>query len=108
MDSPTPRSNPIVRVCSRRTASRSFTIAASNPNLSVIRGLVCKLVYICHTIDVDVMSNDVKNVRGFTMNELLQKFKDNVTRLALELEDRGFFKNVKSWARTLKSALPKF
>ena len=42
------------------------------------------------------------------MNELLQKFKDNVTRLALEPEDRGFFKNVKSWARTLKSALPKF
>ena len=42
------------------------------------------------------------------MNELLQKFKDSVTRLALELEDRGFFKNVKSWARTLKSALPKF
>lgn len=56
---------------------------------------------VSHTIDVDVMSNDVKN-------ELLQKFKDNVTRLALELEDRGFFKNVKSWARTLKSALPKF
>ena len=63
---------------------------------------------VSHTIDVDVMSNDVKNVRGFTMNELLQKFKDNVTRLALELEDRGFLKNVKSWARTLKSALPKF
>ena len=27
------------------------------------------------------------------MDELLQKFKNNVTRLALELEDLGFFKN---------------
>ena len=68
-------------------------MADSKPNSGIIQ---CYM-WICQWVSLYLLCYwcwcGVKNARGLTMDGLLQKFKNNATRLALELEDLGFFKN---------------